>query len=159
MVRVAEDKAWAFRARAWYKTNSTAIPKKNCELLASIRGKPAQVVAACVPIELALGSDGMQKIGEVFVAYFGLDGCEGLPSAVHGLIFLKYVNTFRVLLWFVYRYTGPDGGVLTHCGWLWLLGPVWQRQVRLPMAHSTQMWKKYCPAQSECPQTYYTADL
>ena len=63
MVTVAEYKAWAFCARAWYDTNSIMVPKKNSELLASIRGKPAQVIAACVPIELALGSDGVQKIG------------------------------------------------------------------------------------------------
>ena len=44
------------------------VPKKNSELLASIRGKPAQVIAACVPIEMALGSDGVQKIGEVLDA-------------------------------------------------------------------------------------------
>ena len=39
------------------------VPKKNSELLASIRGSPAQVIAACVAIELALGSDGVQKVG------------------------------------------------------------------------------------------------
>ena len=48
-----------------------AIPKNNSELLALIRGKPAQVVGACVPIELALGRDGIQKIGEVLDAFFG----------------------------------------------------------------------------------------
>ena len=86
MVTVAEYKAWAFCARAWYETNSMAVPKKNFELLASICGKPAQVVAACVPIELALGADGIQKIGEVLDAYFGVDGCEGLLLAVCELI-------------------------------------------------------------------------
>ena len=86
MVTVAEYKAWAFCAWAWYETNSMAIPKKNSELLASIRGKPTQVIAACVPIELALGSDGVQKIDEVLDAYFGVDGCEGLLSAVRELI-------------------------------------------------------------------------
>ena len=70
MVTVAEYKAWAFRARAWYERNSMAVPKKNSELLASFRGKPAQEIAACAPIELALGSDGIQKIGEVFGCVF-----------------------------------------------------------------------------------------
>ena len=59
---------------------------KNSELLESIRDKPAQVIAACVPIELALRSDGIQKIGELLDAYFGVDGCEGLLSAVCELI-------------------------------------------------------------------------
>ena len=86
MVTVVEYKAWAFRARAWYETNSMVVPKKNSELLASIRGKPAQVIAASVLIDMALGSDGVQKIGEVLDAYFGVDGCEGLLSAVRELI-------------------------------------------------------------------------
>ena len=63
-----------------------AIPKNNCELLGSIRGKPAQVVAACVPIELALRSDGIQKINEVLDAHFGMDSCEDLLLAVRELI-------------------------------------------------------------------------
>ena len=86
MVTVAEYKGWAFRARALYETNYMAVPKKNSELLASFRGKPAQVIAACVPIQLALASDGIQRIGEVLDAYLGVDGCEGLVSAVHELI-------------------------------------------------------------------------
>ena len=81
MVTFAEYMAWAFCAPAWYATNSIAVLRKNCELLAFIRGKSAQVVAACVPIQLALGSDGIQKIGQVLDAYFGVDGCEGLLSA------------------------------------------------------------------------------
>ena len=44
------------------------------------------MIAACVPIELALGSDGVQKIGEVLDAYFGVHGCEGLLLAVCELI-------------------------------------------------------------------------
>ena len=63
-----------------------AVQKENSELLASIRGKPAQVVAACVPIQLALGADGIPKIGEVLDAYFGVDGCDGLLSAICDLI-------------------------------------------------------------------------
>ena len=86
MVTVAEYKAWAVRAPAWYETNSMVVPKKNSELLSSIRSKPAQVIAACLPIEMALGSDGVQKIGEVLDAYFGVDGCKGLLSAVRELI-------------------------------------------------------------------------
>ena len=66
-----------------------AIPKNNCELLASIHGKPAQVVAACVPIELALGSDGIQKINDVLDAYFGMDSCEDLLLAVRELIHVR----------------------------------------------------------------------
>ena len=54
------------------------VPKKNFGFLASIRGKPAQVIAACVPIDMALGSYGVQNIGDVLDAYFGVDGCEGL---------------------------------------------------------------------------------
>ena len=38
MVTVAEYKSWAFRARAWYETNSMVVPKENSELLASICG-------------------------------------------------------------------------------------------------------------------------
>ena len=86
MVTVAEYKAWASRARAWYETNSRAVPKKNSALLVFIPCKPAQVVAVCVPIELTPGPDGVQRIGEVLDAYFGVDGCEGLLSAVRGLI-------------------------------------------------------------------------
>ena len=85
-ITVAEYKAWAFRARAWYETNTLPIPKKNSELLAVIRGKPAQVIAVCVPIELALGIEGAQKIGEALGAHFGVDGCEGLLSAVKELM-------------------------------------------------------------------------
>ena len=59
-----------------------AIPKKNCEVLESIRGRPAEVVTACVPIDLALTNDGTQKIDEVLDANFGVDGCEGLLSSV-----------------------------------------------------------------------------
>ena len=86
MVTVPEYKAGAFRARAWYDTNSMMVPEKNSKSLASIRGKPAQVIAACVPIELALGSDGVQKFGWVSDAYFDVDGCEGLLLAVRELI-------------------------------------------------------------------------
>ena len=69
-------------ARAWYETNSIAIPKKNCELLACICGKPAQVVAVFVQIGLALGSDALQKICEVLDVSIGMDGFEGLLSTV-----------------------------------------------------------------------------
>ena len=86
MFVVAEYKAWAFHARAGYETQSTGVRKKNSELLASIRGMPVQVMAACVPIELALRSDGIQKTGEVLDAFFGADCCEGLLLAVRELI-------------------------------------------------------------------------
>ena len=92
MVTVAEYKAWALHAQAWYETNSMAVPKKNFELLASIRAKPAQVIAACVPIELALGSDSVQKIGEVLDAYFGIDDCEGLLVLCLHLVLPTYLG-------------------------------------------------------------------
>ena len=62
------------------------VPKKNSELLASILGNPAQVIAACVPMNMAQGSDGVQKIGEALDAYFCVHGCERLLSAVRELI-------------------------------------------------------------------------
>ena len=86
MGTVVDYKAWAIRAPAWYETTSMAVPKKNSQLLVSIRGKPAQVISACVPIELALGPDGIQEIGELLGAYFGVDGCEGLLSAIREVI-------------------------------------------------------------------------
>ena len=85
-LRLRSTRHGRFRARVWYETNSMAVPKKDSEMLASFRGSPAQVIAACEPIKLALGSDGLQKIGEVLDAYFGVDGCEGLLLAVHELI-------------------------------------------------------------------------
>ena len=81
MVTVAEYKAWAFHTQARYETNSMAIPKKNSDALASIGGKPAQVAAVCVPIELELGSDGIQKIAEVLDAYFGVESCDSMGVA------------------------------------------------------------------------------
>ena len=63
-----------------------AVPKKNSELLASIRGKPVQVVAACVPIVLALGADGIPKIAQLLDASCKVDGCEGLLSPARELI-------------------------------------------------------------------------
>ena len=86
MLTVADHKAWVCCSGSCYGTNSMAMLKKNSELLAFIRGNPAQVLAVCVPIIVALRSDGIQKIGESLDAYFGVDGCRGVLSAVHGVI-------------------------------------------------------------------------
>ena len=89
--------------------------KRNPSKLASIRGKRAQVVDACVPIELALRPDGIQKICEVLDAYFGVDDCEGLLRLVKGLMADAVVSSCWSTLWLWLKLWGGFGSKV----WLW----------------------------------------
>ena len=82
MVTVAEYKTWAFCARAWYETNSMAIPKKALSYWRLLVVSPRKWFLRVYRLSWRWEVMAYSKKGEVLDANFGVDGCEGLLLAV-----------------------------------------------------------------------------